>query len=364
MHNNVHDCSQCRRSFTTKSTLHSHCIEQDDHLYCADCKHLFFDAAFLSKHLASTAHVVGGGPEPVTCYFCHRDYVHWGRMLCHCLKLDDHFFCNIECGRIFATAPQLQQHMKDTGHRHEAKYDSQFDGYDTFRCKRCVLYFESKADMDTHLDRMHNWCFECARGFKSTAHRDQHKDSIAHKPRTIKCALCPQLFKEPSSVALHVESGECTAGLDRRQVTQAVQALKVRPSILIGDDSDSDENAGEISDVTEIFSSATAASAITSLSYGTVTAEVATEDAFNGISYECPTCERTFGTLASLNLHLKSAAHDSDKFKCPDCSTQFTLLSGLIQHLESESCGAASISTVEREANLLTAQFARLLCGA
>ena len=131
----------------------------------------------------------------------------------------------------------------------------------------------------------------------------------------MKCALCPQLFKEPSSIALHIESGECTPGLDRHHVTQAIQSLKVKPSILIGEDESTSDVGASISGINEIFSSATSVSSSMAISHGTVTAEIATEDAFNGVAYECPTCEKRFDTLDSLNLHIRSAAHDDDKFK-------------------------------------------------
>ncbi|KIY64138.1 hypothetical protein CYLTODRAFT_402291 [Cylindrobasidium torrendii FP15055 ss-10] len=210
-------------------------------------------------------------------------------------------------------------------------------------CSECRRLFFNPVFLQKHMSSKHQWCFECARGFDKSIDLNQHKHSIAHKPRVMKCALCLRMFKEPSSIAHHIESGECTPGLNRHQVTQTVQALEVKPSILI-DDSDDESDSDNASETGSISS-------------------VATEDAFNGTAYECPRCEQTFKTLYSLNLHLSSAAHDDNKFKCPDCESKFTLLSGLIQHLESESCGAASIKKVEKEANLLTAQFAKLLCG-
>ncbi|CCM05280.1 uncharacterized protein FIBRA_07492 [Fibroporia radiculosa] len=69
----------------------------------------------------------------------------------------------------------------------------------------------------------------------------------------------------------------------------------------------------------------------------------ATERSFNGTKYECFLCHREYRTLAALNQHLGSAAHDDDIYRCPrgwqGCGTEFRTLSGLCQHVEAERCG-------------------------
>jgi len=57
-------------------------------------------------------------------------------------------------------------------------------------------------------------------------------------------------------------------------------------------------------------------------------------------------------SLAALNQHLKSPAHERDLYHCPknSCGRQYKLLSGLIQHVESETCGVMRFGVVQQQA--------------
>ncbi|KAJ8494949.1 hypothetical protein ONZ45_g13059 [Pleurotus djamor] len=156
----------------------------------------------------------------------------------------------------------------------------------------------------------------------------------------MKCPFCEEKFKSPSGVAFHVESG-CHK-VTRHQVTAAVHALNIVPTISI-----SHRIAGG--------SSNHRTDALTTL--------IATEASFNGKAYQCclTGCRKSFQTLAALNSHLNSPAHDRDEFKCPKCSTKFKLISGLVQHIESGVCKAAQLKKVEEYYGDLTAAFTRAL---
>jgi hypothetical protein len=142
----------------------------------------------------------------------------------------------------------------------------------------------------------------------------------------------------PSAVAHHIESGACHKGINRHTVTAAVHALKIIPTISIGRRIDGSAKPP-------------------------IVTNIATALSFNGFGYECYLCHRTFGTLPSLNTHLRSAAHDAKEFKCPGkkCGRQFKVISALIQHIESEACGLAKFKQVEDFAADLTSRFLRLL---
>lgn len=125
---------------------------------------------------------------------------------------------------------------------------------------------------------------------------------------------------------LHLESGSCRSGVNRRVVDTFVREYDrnnviTNPArLLTGGDSNSD------------------------ITY------IATEASWNGSSYECYFCHSSFRSLTSLNQHLASPRHQTRNYYChfASCRQQFTTLSGLCQHVESERCGVAKFSQVRR----------------
>lgn len=79
------------------------------------------------------------------------------------------------------------------------------------------------------------------------------------------------------------------------------------------------------------------------LTYGDLdedqTAVAATNRSWNGYAFECYLCHRTFASLPSLNQHLRSPAHEENKYHCPKCGKETITLSSLVNHLESGRCG-------------------------
>ena len=142
------------------------------------------------------------------------------------------------------------------------------------------------------------------------------------------------MFKSPSGVALHIESG--CHNVSRHHVTAAVQAMNIVPNISI--------------------------KRITGPAYPpAVRTYIASEASFNGSAYECYLCCKLFRTLSGLNSHLNSPTHDDEEFRCPQCRTEFKLISGFVQHVESQSCRLAQTTQIDNYFNDLTGQFSRLL---
>ncbi|KAF8904702.1 hypothetical protein CPB84DRAFT_1677157, partial [Gymnopilus junonius] len=211
--------------------------------------------------------------------------------------------------------------------------DSEDDPY----CDGCERQFVDTTALNQHLAyaSQHNWCFECSRDFKSESALQQHQSSLAHKGRDFKCPFCQGMFKSPSGIALHIESG-CHK-VNRHQITAAVHKMNIIPNISIK------RITGPVQPPT------------------TLRTYIATEASFNGSSYDCYLCQRKFKTLLALNSHLNSPAHDDEEFKCPKCKMEFKLISGFVQHLESQSCGLAKTTQIDSYFNDLTDQFSRLL---
>lgn len=166
------------------------------------------------------------------------------------------------------------------------------------------------------------------------SHYTKRGKSHTHSERNFKCPFCESMFKSPSGIALHIESGRHK--LTRHQVTTAVRAMKIVPNISIK------RIMGRVAPPI-------------------LRTYIATEASFKGSAYGCSLCHKKFRTLSSLNGHLNSPAHDDDEFRCPKCKTEFKLISGFVQHLESRSCGLASTSQIDNHFNDLTARFSRLL---
>jgi hypothetical protein len=124
-------------------------------------------------------------------------------------------------------------------------------------------------------------------------------------------------------VIIHLESGACTSGLNRKEINAAIQSLDrnniiTRPMLTMpGYDS---------------FET------------------IATDRAWNGRGYQCYLCSKVFNQLNDLNKHLKSPAHEQNLYHCPkqSCGRQYKSLSGLVQHVESESCGVMRFTQVQQ----------------
>jgi hypothetical protein len=237
----------------------------------------------------------------------------------------------------------------------ESDDDDDDDDDEETLCVGCNRWFVDLASLYQHLSASskHNWCFACSRDFATPTSLDQvgtcsrfhasyinkdpaaqHSSSPVHRGLDFECPLCPKRFKTPSSIALHIESGTCH-NISRAQVTAAVHALKIVPTISV--------------------SRRIEGGTIRIVSY------YVTERAFNGTAYECYLCHRTFRTLGALNSHINSPAHDADEFKCPKCKRKYKLVSGLMQHIESEACGIARFQAVEDYTRNLIDQFSKRL---
>lgn len=81
----------------------------------------------------------------------------------------------------------------------------------------------------------------------------------------------------------------------------------------------------------------------------------ATDQAFNGSSWQCYLCTSCFRSRQGLNQHLNSPVHKQNVYRCPNqrslCGKEFVTLAALFNHLESESCSVVRFETVQRGVN-------------
>ncbi|KAF8816074.1 hypothetical protein BYT27DRAFT_7248598 [Phlegmacium glaucopus] len=244
------------------------------------------------------------------------------------------FVCE-DCELSFSSLATLEETDSPVTARTIEDEDDEDEDDDPY-CNGCARQFIDMIALDQHLalSSQHNWCFECSRDFKSVTALQDHQSSLAHSGRNFKCPFCQGMFKSPSGIALHIESG-CHK-LTRHDVTAAVHKANIIPNISIKRITGPPQPP-------------------------TLHHFIATEDSFNGSKYDCYLCSKKFKTLSGLNSHLNSPAHDDDEFRCPKCKTEFKLISGFVQHSESRSCGLAETTQVGDYFNDLTDRFSCLL---
>ncbi|KAI0310332.1 hypothetical protein OF83DRAFT_1178661 [Amylostereum chailletii] len=211
-------------------------------------------------------------------------------------------------------------------------------------CYPCQIFFTSQHELFRHRASgggSHHWCFGCSKDFHCAV--DLEEVPLAPLRALFLLPVMLQRF-QAAAIAHHVENGACpNAPVSRHQVTHAVHALNISPTISIRGHLHYGDPAPYVSNVIEY---------------------AATEQAWNGSAYElCYLCQRTFWRLRSLNEHLRSPAHDHEEFQCPQtsCGRTFTVVSALVQHIESEACGVARFEEVARHATAWTDSFARRL---
>ncbi|RDB28168.1 hypothetical protein Hypma_001532 [Hypsizygus marmoreus] len=273
------------------------------------------------------------------CSDCNKVFRTSQALHAHCRDRADHAYCE-ECERLFVHSEALSEHRRNAPVHRSSDSNTTSSNDETPFCASCNRWFVDLKSLYQHLanNSRHNWCFVCSRDFATETSLNQHMSSRVHNGYSFDCPLCSKSFKVPSSIAHHIESGGCDAKITRHQVKDAVHSIGIIPTISISRRLQSSSGGTR-----------------------TITTYSATELAFNGSTYECYLCHKTFRKLTYLNAHLASPAHDEDEFKCPGCKGKFKLISALVQHIESEACGMAKFKQVEDYATSLTEQFSRLL---
>ncbi|KAF9488474.1 hypothetical protein BDN71DRAFT_454529 [Pleurotus eryngii] len=260
---------------------------------CDRCNRWFNDNNAYDQHIRNS-------PLHFVCWDCNADFEDWDGLEGHYEV--EHYYCS-DCRKFFKDEYGLKEHYRQSP-RH-------------FYCPSCQKHFHNQNSLDNHLN------------------------SSTHRPKNVPCPMrgCGKLFISPAAVALHLEAGSCTLGMDRNKLDLLIQQydknhLITDPSRLITN--------GESS----------------------ATRYYATERAYNeylGL-YECYLCDQTFRSLLGLNQHLGSARHRQEVYICrfASCGARFRALSGLCQHIESGSCGALQGTPYKRVTGNLMNSMKRL----
>ncbi|KAJ6172651.1 hypothetical protein N7470_001718 [Penicillium chermesinum] len=238
-----------------------------------------------------------------------------------------------ECGDRFWDREEFEWHMTDEGHwfecetctrvfangRYRAQHMNAVDHWlPRVPCDTCDLQFTSIQAANRHMQNEGHWanyCEDCNRVFPTQNALRMHLNSNVHRGNDALCPFCNRGFVTPSGVFHHLETGSCPAAPSVNR--EAIRKMCLR------------------ADKKGLFTNRQLEW------HGDDTEYIATAESWNGDRYECYLCHRGYGSLRSLNQHLRSPAHQQKVYHCPNrgsCSKQFTTLASLFNHLESESC--------------------------
>ncbi|KAG6008282.1 hypothetical protein E4U21_004744 [Claviceps maximensis] len=253
------------------------------------------------------------------------------------------------CTRSFNTASACQQHINDTGHyprvecetcyrdfpnRHAAvQHMNALDHWaPKFPCDTCDLEFFSEDAADSHMGDYGHWrhyCKACDRRFMNENNLRHHLNSRTHRGRSIDCPFCKAGYTTASGLTHHLETGSCPVAsrVNRESILRTIR----------------DRDPGGF-----ITNRQIAWHNEQDLGYE------ATDQAYNGDSWECYLCLCEFSTRRGLNQHLNSPRHKEKVYKCPNkrsgCPKLFVSLAGLFGHLESEQCSFMRFEHVQKHA--------------
>ena len=210
-------------------------------------------------------------------------------------------------------------------------------------CDGCDRDFRSSSARQAHYRQSskHHYCRDCDRHFRSESNLRQHLNSRLHQPANLRCPGrdCNRSFVSPAALTLHFEADTCPSGMTREQLNRMVVRADTNNYIT---------NPSRLLTGPLGWNEPPAPSTIW-----------ATENAWNGVAFECILCKSTFRTLAYLNQHLKSPRHAERIYRCPksDCRIEFSTLSGLCQHVEGGSCGVRMFKQVRDTIDSFTKGF-------
>ncbi|GBE86770.1 hypothetical protein SCP_1000120 [Sparassis crispa] len=249
------------------------------------------------------------------CSDCSKDFTTRTGLIQHYLQSPRHHYCQ-RCDRHFDSQHYLVTHLE------RAHY----------YCHPCNAIFESSLGLEDHNRQKHWYCISCKRVFQSESNLNSHLRSSVHQPSAYACPgrNCGMTFISHAALILHWESGACPSGVTREGVDRV--AVRI-------------DRGGIITNPARLIrgpDGQTTAPSSTSVETW------ATERSWNGSSYECFLCHRTYRTLHALNMHLRSPAHADRIYRCPaawrGCGREFRTLSALCQHVESEQCSVHRFS--------------------
>ncbi|KAG5922929.1 hypothetical protein E4U42_005134 [Claviceps africana] len=212
-----------------------------------------------------------------------------------------------------------------------------------YECDTCYREFATHQAVCQHMNALDHWapvypCETCDYEFRFEEDARDHMETYGHYRHY--CKSCDRHFMNEnclrqasyttaSGLSHHLETGSCSRApsLNRETILRAIRQRDAHGLITNRQIEWRDEEH---------------------LDYK------ATNQAFNGVNWECYLCHREFGSRNGLNQHLSSPRHKEKAYKCPNtrggCQKLFASLAALFGHLESEQCSFMRFENVQKQA--------------
>ena len=170
-------CKICEKTFDDKLKLKRHFINchSEKKYKCQYCEQTFMAKAVRDMHHRNHEHKMG--------------------------VLTDYFFCE-KCGKKFVNKYYLTDHVK-TVHQGPVKL--------TFRCRICLLEFNTRKTRDRHINREHKGKYQCeVCDHKSGSASGLKIHMKSHGPKTDVCRFCGKALANKYSLEAHerIHTGE------------------------------------------------------------------------------------------------------------------------------------------------------------
>ncbi|EGC48252.1 conserved hypothetical protein [Histoplasma capsulatum var. duboisii H88] len=235
------------------------------------------------------------------CYQHMNDKNHWAPT----------FACE-SCTREFSSQHSADQHMNALGHWKPK-----------FPCETCTQMFRTQNAADHYK----NYCEDCGIRFQNQNNLEMHFNSKVHRGLSAVCPFCEARYTSASDIAHHLERGSCprAPNLNCESILRAIRERD--PHGVITNKQLTLHNESNVD-------------------------YIATDRAYNGLSWECYICHHKFDSKSALNMHVNSPVHKQRVYHCPNskrkCSKQFSTVAALFNHLESGSCAFMRFENVEQ----------------
>ncbi|KAJ2893059.1 hypothetical protein MKZ38_009079 [Zalerion maritima] len=230
-------CGGCDKKYSAKG-LENHQINTG-HCYCPSCEILFDTKGDLKGHAhvtpghglcASCETIILGDQAHHCCLRCKKNFHTSSTKLKVHQRKTGHCYCG-DCDQAF---PDLLHHQGETGHAGEFgccdcdhKFPSSYMLKKHLKRKNCCGKKEKKGEKRVQSSATSATCSKCNVEFQSRNALRRHRKFTGHGTETVRklqCAGtgCVRLFKCPSSMIQHLESGRCASGLKRKQLHEMV----------------------------------------------------------------------------------------------------------------------------------------------